>query len=162
MNLSSIKAWWHKLNLREQRLVVIIGAAVSLFLLYGLIWQPLNDSLSQTEKSLASRQALLTWVNDNTARYQNAKSLGGKKKSSGSISSIVNRTANQQQLTITRMQPQGEHLQVWLDSAPFTQLLFWLEHLANNEGLQVMAIDLVQGDSQGEVRVRRLQLSKQQ
>lgn len=161
MNLASIKTWWHGLILREQRLVLAIGSAFSIFLLYTLLWQPLNNSLAQTEKRLASRQALLTWVTDSTARYQHVKSTGGNQKSSGSLSSIINRTANQQQLTITRMQPQGEMLQVWLDSAPFTQLLFWLEHLANNEGLQVQAIDLTQGDKQGEVRVRRLQLSKQ-
>jgi general secretion pathway protein M len=162
MNLASIKTWWQGLNLREQRLVLVMGSAASLFLLYALIWQPLNDNLANTEKSLASRQALLTWVTDNTARYQSVKSnSGGNKKASGSLSSIVNRTANQQQLTITRMQPQGETLQVWLDSVPFTQLLFWLENLANNEGLQVQAIDLAKGDEQGEVRVRRLQLAKQ-
>jgi len=161
MNLASIKIWWQGLNLREQRLVLAMGSASTVFLLYSLVWQPLNDSLAKTEKNLTNRQALLTWVEDNTAHYQSIKSVGGKQKSSGSLSSIVNRTANQQQLTITRLQPQGETLQVWLDSAPFTQLLFWLEHLANNEGLQVQAIDLTQGENQGEVRVRRLQLSKQ-
>jgi len=161
MNLASIKTWWQGLNLREQRLVLAMGSASTVFLLYSLVWQPLNDSLAKTEKNLTNRQALLTWVEDNTAHYQSIKSVGGKQKSSGSLSSIVNRTANQQQLTITRLQPQGETLQVWLDSAPFTQLLFWLEHLANNEGLQVQAIDLTQGENQGEVRVRRLQLSKQ-
>ncbi len=161
MNLASIKTWWQGLNLRERRLVLAMGSASTLFLLYSLIWQPLNDSLAKTEKTLASRQALLTWVSDNTARYQSVKSLGGNKKTTGSLSSIINRTANGQQLTITRMQPQGESLQVWLDSAPFTQLLFWLEHLANNEGLQVQAIDLTKGDNEGEVRVRRLQLTKQ-
>jgi len=161
MNLASIKTWWQGLNLREQRLVLAMGSAFSIFLLYSLLWQPLNENLANTTKRLASRQALLTWVTDNTARYQSVKSTGGNKKSSGSLSSIINRTANQQQLTITRMQPQGETLQVWLDSAPFTQLLFWLEHLANNEGLQVQAIDLTKGDNQGEVRVRRLQLTKQ-
>lgn len=162
MDISSIKAWWQGLNLREQRLVLGMSAAVSIFLLYSLVWQPLNDNLANTEKRLASRQALLTWVTDNTARYQSVKAAGGKKQQSkGSLSSIVNRTASSQQLTITRMQPQGEILQVWLDSAPFSQLLFWLEHLANNEGLQVQAIDLTQGDNAGEVRVRRLQLAKQ-
>jgi general secretion pathway protein M len=160
MDLSSIKTWWHGLNLREQRLVLMMGSAVSIFLLYSFIWQPLNDNLAKKERTLASRQALLTWVTDNTARYQNVKSTGGGKKSSGSLSSIINRTANQQKLTITRMQPQGDNVQVWLDSAPFTQLLFWLEHLANNEGLQVQAIDLSQGEKQGEVRIRRLQLSR--
>jgi general secretion pathway protein M len=160
MNLSSIKSWWQGLNIREQRLVLLMGAATSVFLFYSLIWQPLNESLVKTKQTLTSRQALLTWVTENTARYQNVKSTGGSKKSNGSLSSIVNRTANQQRLTITRMQPQGDNLQVWLDSASFTQLLFWLEHLANNENLQVQAIDLAQGDKQGEVRVRRLQLGR--
>ena len=161
MNSTSIKVWWLGLNLREQRLELIAGSAFSIFLLYSFLWQPLNENLAQTTKKLASRQALLTWVTDNTARYQNVKLSAGNKKNSGSLSSIINRTANQQQLTITRMQPQGDSLQVWLDSAPFTQLLFWLEHLANNEGLQVQAIDLTQSDQQGEVRVRRLQFARQ-
>lgn len=161
MNLSSVKTWWQGLQLREQRLVLAISSALTIFLLYVLIWQPLNESLVNKQKSLANRQALLTWVSENAARYQNVKSVGTTKQSNGSLSSIVNRTASQQQLTITRMQPQGEYLQVWLDSAPFTKLLNWLEHLANNEGLQVEAIDLTKGDNQGEVRVRRLQLTKQ-
>jgi len=161
MNIASLKTWWQGLNIREQRLVMGVGALCTIFLLYGLIWQPLNDNLVSSQKRLESRQALLTWVTDNTARYQRVKSVGGVKKSSGSLSSIVNRTAERQQLTITRMQPQGEILLVWLDNVPFAQLLLWLESLANNEGLQVQAIDLSQGDNPGEVRVRRLQLGKQ-
>lgn len=160
MDLSSIKTWWQGLNIREQRLMLVMSSVIAVFCLYSLLWQPLNESLSKTEQKLASRQALLSWVTENTARYQNVKSTGGGNKSRGSLSSIVNRTANQQQLTITRMQPQGGSVQVWLDRAPFTQLLFWLEHLANNEGLQVQAIDLTQTDIQGEVRVRRLQLAR--
>jgi len=161
MSQSSIKQWWQQLNSREQGLVMGLGSAIVVFLLYTLLWQPLNTNLANTEKKLANRQALLTWVNENTARYQSIKPNGGIKNSSGSLSSIINRTANQYQLTITRMQPQGESLQVWIDTAPFTELLFWLEHLANNEGLQVQAIDLAGSDKAGEVRVRRLQLIKQ-
>ena len=161
MNSSAISQWWQQLNLREQRLVTAMGSAIIIFLLYTLLWQPLNSSLASNEKKLANRQALLTWVNDNTARYQSIKPNSQGRKTSGSLSSIINRTANQYQLTITRMQPQGDNLQVWLDSAAFTQLLFWLEHLANKEGLQVQAIDLSRSDKSGEVRVRRLQLAKQ-
>ncbi len=161
MDLASIKAWWQGLNLREQRLVVIMGSVVLVFLLYSLIWQPLNDNLAKAEKKLANRQMLLTWVSGNIINYQRVNRIGASKKSNISLSSIINRTAHQQQLTITRMQPQGDNLQVWLDSAPFTQLLFWLEHLVNNEGLQVQAIDVIQSDKQGEVRVRRLQLARQ-
>ena len=161
MDVSAIKAKWQGLNLREQRLVLAMASAVLIFLLYSLLWQPLNESITQTEKKLTSQQALLVWVTENASKYQKAKSTQGLKPSTGSLSSIVNRTAKQQQLTITRMQPQGEMLQVWIDSASFSQLLSWLEDLANKEGLQVEAIDLAQGDNPGEVRVRRLQLARQ-
>lgn len=161
MNTAAIKTWWQGLNMREQRLVLVMGIGATAFLVYSLLWVPLNENLANTQKRLESRQALLSWVAENTARYQRAKSTTGTSKSQGSLSSIVNRTASGQQLTITRMQPQGEALQVWLDSAPFTQLLFWLEQLANEEGLQVQAIDLSKGENPGEVRVRRLQLTKQ-
>ena len=161
MNLTSIKAKWEVLNIREQRLVLLMSSAILIFLLYSLVWLPLNENLAKTKQRLLSRQALLTWVTNNTDRYQSIKSSGGHSENKASLSSIVNRTASQQQLIITRLQPQGENIQVWIDSASFNQLLFWLEQLTNTEGLQVQTIDLTQGDNSGEVRVRRLQLTRQ-
>ncbi len=155
-----MKAWWQQLNSREQRLVASMGIVFLVFIFYSAIWQPLNNGLVEAQSKLARQQQLLTWVKENTALYQQAKGSGGKVRPSGSISSIANRSAKTYKLTITRMQPQGDDLQVWIDSTPFTQLLFWLEHLANNEGLQVKAIDLTRGDRVGEVTVRRLHLAK--
>ncbi len=155
-----MKAWWQQLNRREQRLVASMGIVFLVFIFYSAIWQPINDGLIEAKSKLAKQQQLLTWVQENTALFQQAKRSAGNVKPNGSISSIANRSAKNYKLTITRMQPQGDDLQVWLDSTPFTQLLFWLEHLANNEGLQVKAIDLTQGDRVGEVTVRRLHLAK--
>ena len=155
-----MKIWWQQLNIREQRLVAVMGLVCTIFIFYSLIWQPLNKGIAEGASKLARQQQLLTWVQENTALYQQAKRAGGKSTRSGSISSIANRSANTYKLAITRMQPQGDDLQVWIDSTPFTQLLFWLEHLANNEGLQVKAIDLTHGNRIGEVKVRRLHLTK--
>lgn len=155
-----MKAWWQQLNIREQRLVAVMAVAIAVFIIYSLIWQPMNSGLKTSTSKLQRQQELLTWVQDNTVHYQRAKKTAGSGNRKGSLSSIINRSANAHQLTITRMQPQGDTLQVWIDSAPFTQLLFWLEHLANNEGLQVKAIDLSKGDNAGEVKVRRLQLAR--
>jgi len=155
-----MKAWWQQLNTREQRLVSVMSALVMIFILYSAVWQPLNANLLSVTKKLDRQQALLTWVTDNTAHYQKAKGNTKVSNSRGSLSGIVNKSANSYKLTITRMQPQGDDLQVWIDSVPFTKLLFWLEHLANNEGLQVQGIDLTHAERTGEVRVRRLQLAK--
>jgi len=155
-----MKVWWQQLNTREQRLVSIMAILVTIFILYSAIWQPLNESLSKASKKLIRQQALLTWVADNTAQYKHAKRNSQVSNNSGSLSGIVNKSANAYKLTITRMQPQGDNLQVWIDSVPFTKLLFWLEHLANKEGLQVQGIDLTHAERTGEVKVRRLQLAK--
>ena len=155
-----MKAWWQQLNSREQRLVASMGLVCIIFIFYSVIWQPLNNSIDKSNKKLERQQELLTWVADNTARYKQAKRSGSAGKSKSSLSSIVNSSAQKFNLIIARIQPQGDDIQVWIDTAPFTQLLFWLEHLANNEGLQVKNIDLTGSDRTGEVKVRRLQLSK--
>ena len=154
-----MKAWWQQLNLREQRLVMAMTAVIAVFILYGLIWQPLNDNIAKRKLKIERQQTLLTWVAENTQRYQQAKRSGGS-NSGASLSSIVNRTSRQSNITITRMQPQGDDLQVWIDEISFNQLLAWLEQLASRNNLRVKNIDLSSADQQGVVRVRRLQLGK--
>ncbi|MGB1200425.1 MAG: type II secretion system protein M [Cognaticolwellia aestuarii] len=154
-----MKTWWQQLNLREQRLIMAMAAAISVFILYGLIWQPLNENIASSKLKIERQQALLSWVEDNTKRYKQAKLTSGS-RSGASLSSIVNRTSRQNDIIITRMQPQADDLQVWIDEISFNQLLTWLEQLASREGLRVKNIDLSLADEQGVVRVRRLQLGK--
>tara|TARA_R110000803_G_scaffold112875_4_gene181278 strand:- start:843 stop:1310 length:468 start_codon:yes stop_codon:yes gene_type:complete len=154
-----MKTWWQQLNLREQRLVMVMAATISIFILYGLIWQPLNENIASSKLKIERQQALLSWVEDNTKRYKQAKLSSGS-RSGASLSSIVNRTSRQNDIIITRMQPQADDLQVWIDEISFNQLLTWLEQLASREGLRVKNIDLSLADEQGVVRVRRLQLGK--
>jgi len=154
-----MKTWWQQLNIREQRLVVVMSALISIFILYGLIWQPMNESIETSKLKIERQQKLLTWVQESAQRYQQAKRNGGR-SSGESLSSIVNRTSRLEKITITRMQSQGDDLQVWIDEISFNQLLSWLEKLASRDGLQVKNIDLSKADQQGVVRVRRLQLGK--
>jgi len=156
-----MKIWWQQLNIREQKLITILAAILSIFILYSALWQPLNDNLLKANNKLVRQQALLTWVTDKTKDYQQAKGTVNLSRPGDSLSGIVNESAKSFQLTITRMQPQGDDLQVWIDSISFTKLLFWLEHLANNKNLQIQGIDLTSAELKGEVQVRRLQLAKQ-
>jgi len=154
-----MKQWWQELNVREQKSVAAMATVIVIFVFYSIIWQPLNENLAKSTKKLERQQALLTWVNNNTALYQQVNT-GGNTKSTGSISSIVNRTASNYQINVTRMQPQGYELQVWIDEVAFKDLLKWLDRLSLSEGLQVKGIDLTRGEQSGVVRVRRLQLGK--
>ncbi len=155
-----MKTWWLALNSREQRLIGSLAGVVLVFIFYSVVWQPLNENIENSQKKLIRQQELLTLVSSETQRYKAEKKIGNNQTSSGSLSSIVNRSAKQQAITITRIQPQNNSVQVWIDNIAFSQLLTWLEALANNEGIQVDTVDLTKGEQPGQVRVKRLQLGK--
>ncbi len=154
-----MKQWWQQLNAREQQLISALSGVLVIFVLYSFIWQPLNNNIENGNRKLQQRQELLAWVSSETQRYQALKG-GTIKASSGSLSSIVNRSAKSFDITIARIQPQSSDVQVWIDNIAFSQLLLWLEHLAVKEGIGVQNIDLTQGEQPGAVRVKRLQLGK--
>lgn len=156
--IETYKQKWQQLNNREQSLVAVMSVVVVVFLFYSLLWQPLNTNLIKSAKKLERRQALLTWVQTKTQQYQQVSKTG--KRSGSSLTSIVNRTAKQKNLTVTRMQPQGDDLQIWVDEVPFEQLLAWLDQLVEQEGLVIKAIDIKSAADIGVVQVRRLQLGK--
>jgi general secretion pathway protein M len=62
-------------------------------------------------------------------------------------------------IAISRMQPQGDELQVWIDQAPFNDVLSWLQSLEKT-GVSILDIDIAESDMPGQVKIRRLKLGK--
>ena len=155
-----MKQWWRQLAEKEQRLLILMSVFIVFFLFYHLLWQPINEGLDKESKKLARHQALLSYVEQNTSRYQAALRGGGKKTATGSLSSIVNRVAQSHQINISRVQPQGDDIQVWIEQVAFNQLLLWLADLTGTNGLHVKTIDISEGNAEGTVNIRRLQLGK--
>lgn len=155
-----MKEWWQGLNKREQQLVASLTIVVAIFLFFTVIWQPLNDNITKSRAKVAKQQQLALWVEQKTAQLQQLKRNGSNAKTSGSLSSVVNRTAKRQAISIARMQPKGEELQVWIDDVPFNDFLTWLELLTTKEGIRIEAVDIAAGSDQGTVKVRRLQVGK--
>ena len=120
----------------------------------------MNTGLDKGEQKLSRQQELLAYIQESTTKYRLAKKSGGSVNRGGSLSTIVNRVAKQHQINIDRMQPQGEQIQVWVDEVSFNQLLQWLNDLTLKQGLQINSIDVSKGNSEGSVKVRRLQLSR--
>lgn len=155
-----MKERWLSLNLREQRLVIGMGLVVLFFILYSAIWKPLNKGIDSATSKVSRYQKLQTLVHTETARYKSLAGSGQASNSKGSLSSVVNKTAGRNQIDIARMQPQGDDLQVWIDEVSFNQLLAWLEQLSSRENVSVKAIDIVNAEQPGVVKVRRLQLGR--
>lgn len=158
--MDKYKSMFLQLSKREQRLVIISAVLVLVAIFYWGIWTPLNSSLERDQAAVKNQTELLVWVQKNANKAVQLRSSGDSKASfSGSLTQTVNQSASRMKIAITRMQPQGEELQVWIDQAPFNDVLSWLQTLETN-GLSIVDIDIAESDLPGQVKIRRLKLGK--
>lgn len=158
--MDKLKTMFLQLSEREQRLVAISAILVLVAIFYWGIWSPLNTSLERDKTAVKNQTELLIWVQKNANRAVQLRSGGDNKTLfSGSLPQAVNQSANRMKIAISRMQPQGEELQVWIDQAPFNDVLSWLQSLEKT-GISILDIDIAESGLPGQVKIRRLKLGK--
>nr|WP_241263959.1 type II secretion system protein M [Bowmanella dokdonensis] len=151
---------FRQLSDREQKLTLAALAVLGLLLFYLVVWAPLNHSIERNRTAVEAQQELLAWVQKNANRVQQLKGNAGKQAAfTGSLTQAVNQSASRLNINISRMQPQGEELQVWVDEAPFNQVISWLQNI-EQMGIRIQDADFSETANPGQIRIRRLQLSK--
>ncbi len=145
---------------REQKLLMLSAVVLVIALFYFVIWSPLNSALDKQQRLLDNQQSLLVWVKDSATRAQQLRrSTSNNRAFSGSLPQAVSRTTNQYDIAVSRMQPQGDELQVWVDQAPFNSVLDWLKTM-EGMGIVILQADIAEADAEGYIKIRRLQLGK--
>jgi general secretion pathway protein M len=158
--MDKLKSMFLQLSAREQRLVIISAILVLIAIFYWGIWSPLNTSIDRGQAAVKNQTELLAWVQKNANRAVQLRSSSGNKAAfSGSLTQAVNQSASRMKIAISRMQPQGEELQVWIDQAPFNDVLSWLQSLEKT-GVSILDIDIAESALPGQVKIRRLKLGK--
>ncbi|MFT5812150.1 MAG: general secretion pathway protein M [Rubritalea sp.] len=158
--MDKLKSMFLQLSNREQRLVIISAVLVLAAIFYWGIWSPLNTSVERDQIAIKNQIELFDWVQKNANKAVQLRSSGGNKASfSGSLPQAVNQSASRMRIAISRMQPQGDELQVWIDQAPFNDVLSWLQSLEKT-GISILDIDIAESNLPGQVKIRRLKLGK--
>ncbi|MGY3926970.1 GspM family type II secretion system protein ExeM [Aeromonas simiae] len=160
--MNALRAWWGSISPREQRLVGIGGVSLLVGLLYWGVWQPLADRVAERERQVAAQQRTLGWLKEKGEMVLALQAVTGRQvDTGGTLEGVINRTASNHKITIARLQPQGQDLQVWIDTIPFDSLLLWIAELTDRYGIQVQVIEIArENQPPGMVKVRRLQLSR--
>jgi len=126
-----MKEWLETLEKREQNLVLMLGAMLMVALVYFVVYQPLANNLNKAQQGVASEQKLLVWVEKNATKIAKLRAQSGLSASpnQGSLAQIINTSARRHKLTINRIQPQNNKIQINIESASFVALLQWVQEL---------------------------------
>lgn len=155
-----LKQRFNALTERERYMVILAGVAIIIAIFYWGLWSPLNTSLQQQQTQLASNQKLLLWVEEQANRAIALRRSGPAKQTfQGTLPQAVTSTTARFNIAISRMQPQGDELQVWIDEAPFNDLMAWLDTL-EDMGIVILQTDITEANDDGIIKVRRLVLGK--
>ncbi len=155
-----MKAWWLSKNPREQMALVAATAALLLFLLYLLAWQPFVESVEQKRLQVKSQQVTLDWMKQNLGEIQRLRSqrrTAGTSHTNEALLTLVDRTAKQSQLRqqIQRIKPQGDDtVQLWVEQAAFDTLVKWLGGLSQQYGIQIESLNIDRQELPGIVNAR--------
>lgn len=155
-----MNAWWLSKTPREQLALVLAAAALLLFLLYLLAWQPFMEAVEQRRLQVRSQEATLDWMQQNLAEVQRLKSLhrsAGGNSTNEALLTLVDRTAKERRLRqqIQRIKPQGEDsVQLWVEQASFDILMQWLGGLNQQHGIEIESLNLERQELSGIVNAR--------
>lgn len=141
---------WQQRSPREQRMLAIGGLALLVTLFYLMVWEPIMQGRAEAERALSEARATAQRI-ERVAAMQPAQARQRTASNpSRSLLAQVNQAVRSNTLGTTpeRLTPDGDDaVRVWLQEAPFNNLLRWLAELEGNGGLRLERADIDRKES---------------
>lgn len=156
-----MKQWYLSREPNERRALLAGAIVVLALLLYGLGWQPLGAAVERQRQILAQQQETLQWMQG--AAQQIGQLRASQRPAQAATAnqpllSIVENTARSITRaggTLKRIEPRDQDsVQIWLDQAPFDEMIHWLNNLQRNSGIQAVNIAVDKQNKDGVVNAR--------
>lgn len=138
MKLDALRSWYEAQSPRDQ-LVLRWGAAAVAVILLVAVLLPLQRSLVQARRQVATQQADLQWMRAMAPTLAAAGPGPAAAPAAESLVVLIDRSAGESGLgqALTGSQPSGGATRVQLENADFNQLVGWLSRLSSQHGVRV-------------------------
>ncbi|MNI28590.1 Type II secretion system protein M [compost metagenome] len=141
-----MKAAWHRLAIREQRLLMLMGAFVLVVAAFSLIWQPNRERLDAAERQLQRQRMLASQLQRAQPRSE-ASSLVPDQP----LSLRISESATAAGLELHQMDADNDLLRLTVSGDGKT-LVQWLDR-AEREGATLQSLTLEKRDTLLQARV---------
>lgn len=137
--MEKIKHYFYSLSEKDQKALKLLALFIAPLLLYILIINPSFTYYTEAKTNYQDSHELLAWIEANKTNISTAKSTPTT-ASNLPLSQFVSTSADENNINISRLQPQGENsVRIWLSEAEFPALTKWLLTLTD-KGLKIISI----------------------
>jgi general secretion pathway protein M len=149
-----MKEWWNNLSLRDKQLFALGLLAVIFFLIYSLVWSPLDNKVSALRTTLQHNQKLLTWMQAADKQIESYKNTSQTTtaQSTGSLLSIVQNEINQSSLSkdLSQLhQAEDDSVQLSFQHVGFDPLIRWLTQLWQQHNITITRASIKKTEASG-------------
>ncbi|MFM2480592.1 type II secretion system protein GspM [Celerinatantimonas sp. YJH-8] len=156
-----MKQWWQGRSLRERWILGIAGGLVLILIVYQQGWQRLQNLDQQARRAIDQQQQILIWAQQQGNRLdQVVASNGAPSQPTATFSQTANQSATDFGISLTRLQQQQDHYNVWIAPVAFDPLLSWLAQMEQQHGYRVETINIQADKESGIVQVSRLRFGR--
>jgi general secretion pathway protein M len=148
-----MKEWFSRFDQREQLALLGLAGAVLLYLLYMVLWSPLDSKrdalVTQNQQVAASLQRVDAMVSE----IQHLRDSGaGRNRPQRNLTSVINQSTGAAGLQVSRLQPNSRgEIQVRLEGAAFDDLMSWLHRIEYQYGLLLREVSVTESGGPGRV-----------
>ncbi|WP_170311872.1 type II secretion system protein GspM [Sulfitobacter sabulilitoris] len=139
------------LSRRERLLVgvalpVLAGAA-----LFHFAWLPVQSGRAALRADIVETKTIRALLD---ATPQGAPTVQAARRDLPPVTTRVTRSAEAANLSLSRLEPEGDLLRVSVDTAPFVAVVDWLMTLERDQGLRIAAVEMDRRPEPGTVSLR--------
>jgi general secretion pathway protein M len=132
----ALRAWFENRPPHERAILVGVGVAVLLSVLWLGVMRPLQSGSAVLRESVAAKQRLL--ANLSQIDGQDTATGGGASGQDQTLDRLLRNTASEHGVELTRTRPDGPNgLQVTFGNVPFDTLVGWLVALEAQNSISV-------------------------
>jgi general secretion pathway protein M len=138
-----MKQYWYSLAARERQMIGFGLIAVVAIVLWAILWEPLQQRLSELRDEVPQKQATLAWMQSQSSYVQQLKAQAQTRAQQPTdatpLVTVIEQTAADVNIrnVIRRIEPEDNNsVKVWLTEAYFDPWIQWAEVL-KQRGVQV-------------------------
>ncbi|MDX2349616.1 MAG: type II secretion system protein M [Porticoccus sp.] len=153
--MEKIKHYFYSLPEKDQKALKLLVLFIAPLLVYLLVIKPSFTYYAEAKADYQESRELLAWINSNKTNISTAKS-SPTIAPNVPLSQFVSTSADENKISISRLQPQGENnVRIWLSEAEFSALTDWLLKLTD-KGLKISSITIDKTPASGVVNAQCL------
>lgn len=150
--MSALKAWYSGLQKREQNMVLALGVAMTILLVFLLVVLPLKNYFNNLSDDVSYYENQMLTVKKQVAAIKSA-GPATVNNANVSLNQLVNQSAKSFGLSFSRIEERerNKEIQLRLDDVEFDRLLRWISLLEQERGLVVDTLRVSKKDVVGKV-----------